>query len=65
MKNILIFAVVAGAIAAVAIYLTSENDGTSGSLNYVADAAEDEYTSANKNVSDIGTSTGKGFNAVL
>jgi uncharacterized membrane-anchored protein YitT (DUF2179 family) len=64
MKNILIFAVIAGAVAAVAIYLTTENDGTSGSLNYIADAAEDEYDSASTDVSDIGTNTGRGFNAL-
>ncbi len=64
MKNILIFAAIAGAAAAVAIYLTSESDTTSGQLNYVGDAAEDEYDSANSNVSDIGTSTGRGFNAM-
>ncbi len=63
MKSILIFAVLAGDVAAVAIYLT-ENDGTSGSLNYIADAAEDEYDSASTDVSDIGTNTGRGFNAM-
>lgn len=63
MKNILIFAVIAGVAAAVAIYLT-ENNSTGGQLNYIADAAEDEYNSANENVSDIGTSTGRGFTAM-
>ncbi len=63
MKNILMFAAIAGAVAAVAIYLT-ENNSTGTQLNYIADAAEDEYNTANENVSDIGTSTGRGFNAM-
>lgn len=51
MRNILIFAAIAGVAAAIAIYLTSEDISTSELLDNSA--------------SDIATSTERGFNAML
>ncbi len=43
MKNILIFAGIAGIAAAIAIYFTSESTKKSGKSGYITDADLEEY----------------------
>ena len=51
MRNVLIFAAIAGIASAIAIYFVSNS--RSNELDYVADAAEDAYDTMNDNINKV------------
>ena len=63
MKNILIFAGLAGLASAIAIYFVSEGNKGSKKGNYITDAAIDEYDRIT-NTGDPSTNSSRGFNAM-
>jgi len=63
MKNILIFACIAGIASAIAIYFTTEANKNSDS-NRIAGAAEDAYDTMNKGIGSVERSTRDSFNAM-
>jgi hypothetical protein len=62
MKNILIFAGVAGLAAAIAIYFTTESSKDTG--EYISDSAVDSYDQVNENMQRVQGSTRKPFHAM-
>jgi hypothetical protein len=62
MKNILIFAGIAGLAAAIAIYFVSEGNKDSG--EYISDAAVDAYDQMNENMQRVEGSTRKPFHSM-
>jgi hypothetical protein len=63
MKNILIFACIAGIASAIAIYFTSEANKDSG-LGRVADAAGDAYDTMNRGIGSVERSTRNSFDSM-
>ena len=62
MKNILIFAGIAGIAAAIAIYFTSESAKNGG--EYIADSAVDTYDDMAENVQGRSGIVREGFHAM-
>ncbi|WP_207492093.1 hypothetical protein [Aridibaculum aurantiacum] len=62
MRNILIFAGIAGLAAAVAIYFVTEAD--KNEADYIEDAAVDAYDTMNENIGRVERRVRKGFNAM-
>jgi len=62
MKNILIFAGIAGLAAAVAIYFTTESSKDKG--EYISDGAVDAYDSMNENLQRSEGSIRKPFHSM-
>jgi hypothetical protein len=63
MKNILLFAGIAGLAAAIAIYFSTEANSGSGTARYITDAEMEAYD-INENTSDPQPVTDRGFNAM-
>ena len=63
MKNILIFACVAGIASAIAIYFTTEANKSSGA-NRIAGAAEDAYDTMNQGIGSVERGTRNAFDAM-
>jgi hypothetical protein len=59
MKNVLIFAALAGIASAIAIYFVNESQ--KDELDYVGDAAEDAYDTMNDNINKAETKVGSAF----
>jgi hypothetical protein len=63
MKNILIFACVAGIASAIAIYFTTEANKDLGS-NRISDAAGDAYDTMNQGIGAVERSTRNAFDSM-
>ena len=62
MRNVLIFACLAGIAAAVAIYFT--NEANKSGVDEVADAAEDAYDTMNEHIGNAERTVRRGFDAM-